>query len=76
MGQTLTRAAKWTSASEGGEGKLEFTPVNESLLNNIIKFVEPFSSKHPNEAGLIFRNPIQWKTNIEASSFSGDYEHG
>ncbi|XP_794287.4 armadillo repeat-containing protein 4 [Strongylocentrotus purpuratus] len=75
MGQTLTRAAKWTSASEGGEGKLEFTPVNESLLNNIIKFVEPFSSKHPNEAGLVFRNPIQWKTNIEASSFSGDYEH-
>nr|XP_006811379.1 PREDICTED: armadillo repeat-containing protein 4-like [Saccoglossus kowalevskii] len=74
MGQTLARAAQWTSASDGGEGKLEFTPINESILNSIIKFVEAFPGKHPQEAQMPFKKPLQWKTSLEASSFSGGYE--
>uniref|UniRef100_A0A8C4YLM8 Outer dynein arm docking complex subunit 2 n=1 Tax=Gopherus evgoodei TaxID=1825980 RepID=A0A8C4YLM8_9SAUR len=49
MGVALTRAAQWTSAGSG-TGTLELTPLNESLLNDIIKFAENFSSRHPQEA--------------------------
>ncbi|CAH1249076.1 ARMC4 [Branchiostoma lanceolatum] len=74
MGQTLTRAAQWTSVSEGGQGKLEFTPLNEALLNEIIKFAEGFASKHQQEAQTVFRSPLAWETQIAPSAFSGAYE--
>ncbi|XP_077997290.1 outer dynein arm-docking complex subunit 2-like isoform X2 [Glandiceps talaboti] len=74
MGQTLTRAAQWTSASDGGEGKLEFTPINETILNNIIKFVEGFPGKHPQEAQMPFKKALEWQTSLEPSAFTGGYE--
>ncbi|XP_071943013.1 outer dynein arm-docking complex subunit 2-like [Antedon mediterranea] len=74
MGQTLTRAAQWTSVSEGGRGRLEFSPVNEALINSIIKYVEGFSSKHPAETAIVFKSPLQWKTTIEPSTFGSGYE--
>ena len=37
MGAALARATQWTSVSESGKGKLEFSPLNEKLLNDIIK---------------------------------------
>ncbi|XP_070570659.1 outer dynein arm-docking complex subunit 2-like isoform X2 [Ptychodera flava] len=75
MGQTLTRAAQWTSASDGGAGKLEFTPINETILNNIIKFVESFPGKHPKEAQMTFKKALEWQTSLEPSAFSGGYEN-
>lgn len=75
MGQTLNRAAQWTSVSDGGEGKLEFTPANEAILNDIIKFVENFPNKHPKEARIVFKNPLVWKTSLEPSAFTGEYDH-
>ncbi|XP_033629492.1 armadillo repeat-containing protein 4-like [Asterias rubens] len=74
MGQTIARAAQWTSVSEGGEGKLEFNHANEVLLNSFIKFVEAFPSKHPQEAAIVFKTPLVWKTSLDTSGFSGDYE--
>lgn len=74
MGQTLKRAAQWTSVSDGGEGKLEFNQANEALLNSFIKFVEGFPGKHPQEAALVFKSAFQWQTTVEPSAFSGDYE--
>ncbi|XP_068091828.1 outer dynein arm-docking complex subunit 2 isoform X2 [Hyperolius riggenbachi] len=73
MGVALTRAAQWTSAGSG-TGRLEITPLNESLLNDIIKYVEPFSSRHPEEAEFVFREPLQWKTNLEPSAFGSGYD--
>ncbi|XP_060681704.1 outer dynein arm-docking complex subunit 2 [Hemiscyllium ocellatum] len=73
MGVALTRAAQWTAAGIG-VGKLEFTPLNISLLNSIIKFVEYVSSKHPQEAALVFREPLEWKSNLEISGFGADYQ--
>ncbi|KAM5158112.1 outer dynein arm-docking complex subunit 2 [Mantella aurantiaca] len=73
MGVALTRAAQWTSAGSG-TGKLEITPLNEALLNDIIKYVEPFSSRHPEEAEFVFREPLQWKTNLELSAFGSGYD--
>ncbi|XP_041039870.1 outer dynein arm-docking complex subunit 2 [Carcharodon carcharias] len=73
MGVALTRAAQWTAAGIG-VGKLEFTPLNVSLLNNIIKFVEYVSSKHPQEAALMFREALEWKSNLEISAFGADYQ--
>ncbi|KAL5005970.1 hypothetical protein ScPMuIL_017128 [Solemya velum] len=74
MGQSLQRAAQWTSAKDGSGGKLEFTKINEELLNTIIQFVDGFSAKYPEESHLLFRKPLKWKTSLKSSSFSGgDY---
>ncbi|TFK11950.1 histone deacetylase 10 [Platysternon megacephalum] len=73
MGVALTRAAQWTSAGSG-TGTLEITPLNESLLNDIIKFAESFSSRHPQEAAFVFREPLEWKTQLDYSVFELGYE--
>ncbi|KAG6929907.1 armadillo repeat containing 4, partial [Chelydra serpentina] len=73
MGVALTRAAQWTSAGSG-TGTLEITPLNESLLNDIIKFADSFSSRHPQEAAFVFREPLEWKTQLDYSRFELGYE--
>lgn len=74
MGQTLRRAAQWTSVADGGDGKLEYNQANEALLNSFIKFVESFPSKHPQEAAYVFKSPLRWSTGVQSSAFNGDYE--
>ncbi|XP_025084280.1 armadillo repeat-containing protein 4-like isoform X2 [Pomacea canaliculata] len=71
MGQALISAAQWTSAKDGSKGKLELTPLNEELLNTILKFVEGFSSKSPEEAKLVFKKPLSWETTLSATQFGG-----
>ncbi|NXT68187.1 ARMC4 protein, partial [Chaetops frenatus] len=73
MGVALARAAQWTAAGSG-TGTLEITPLNESLLNQIIKFAEDFSTKHPQEAAFVFREPLEWKTQLDSSVFVKGYE--
>ncbi|XP_045918658.1 outer dynein arm-docking complex subunit 2 isoform X2 [Micropterus dolomieu] len=73
MGLSLTRAAQWTTASSG-TGKLEVTPMNESLLKEILHFVEQFTSQHPQEAEHVFEEPLQWSTTLVASNFKTDYD--
>ncbi|XP_030631664.1 armadillo repeat-containing protein 4 isoform X2 [Chanos chanos] len=73
MGLALVRAAQWTTASSG-TGKLEITPMNESLLREILCFVEQFSARHPQEARHVFKEPLQWKTSLEASDFKTEYD--
>ncbi|NXM76296.1 ARMC4 protein, partial [Serilophus lunatus] len=73
MGAALARAAQWTAAGSG-TGTLEITPLNESLLNQIIKFAEEFSAKHPEEAAFVFREPLEWKTQLDSSVFGEGYE--
>ncbi|NWW20391.1 ARMC4 protein, partial [Falcunculus frontatus] len=73
MGVALVRAAQWTAAGSG-TGTLEITPLNESLLNQIIKFAEDFSTKHPQEAAFVFREPLEWKTQLDSSVFGEGYE--
>ena len=72
MGVALTRAAQWTTASSGSV-KLESTPMNESLLKDILSFVEQFSSRHPREANHVFKEPLQWNSSLEASDFKTEY---
>jgi len=69
MGATLQRATTWTSASDEGRGKLEFSPLNEKILGEIIKFVEAFPSKHPNESDHVFKDALQWTTTMMTSDF-------
>ncbi|KAI1242632.1 hypothetical protein IHE44_0000168 [Lamprotornis superbus] len=73
MGVTLARAAQWTAAGSGTD-TLEITPWNKSLLNQIIKFTEDFSTKHPQEAAYVFREPLEWKTCLDSSAFGEGYE--
>ncbi|KAF1642508.1 Armadillo repeat-containing protein 4, partial [Eudyptes chrysocome] len=73
MGAALARAAQWTAAGSG-TGTLEITPLNESLLNQIIKFAEDFSTRHPREAAFVFREPLEWKTQLGCSVFGEGYE--
>ncbi|XP_064188478.1 outer dynein arm-docking complex subunit 2 isoform X1 [Anguilla rostrata] len=73
MGVALSRAAQWTTASSGA-GKLEVTPLNESLLKEILRFVEQFSSKYPQEASILFMEPLQWETSLQPSDFKNEYD--
>ncbi|XP_075994245.1 outer dynein arm-docking complex subunit 2 [Genypterus blacodes] len=73
MGTSLSRAVQWTT-SNSDPGKLEITAINESLLEEILRFVEPFSSLHPQEAQHVFQEPLQWTSTLEASAFTSDYD--
>ncbi|XP_022242868.1 LOW QUALITY PROTEIN: armadillo repeat-containing protein 4-like [Limulus polyphemus] len=69
MGQTLIRAAKWTSAREGDRGRLEFSPQNETILNLISQMVETFNTEFPQESMVVFQSPLIWFTNLCPSDF-------
>ncbi|NXO70612.1 ARMC4 protein, partial [Phainopepla nitens] len=73
MGVALARVAQWTAAGSG-TGTLEITPLNESLLNQIIKFAQEFSFIHPQEAAFVFREPLEWKTQLNPLVFGNGYE--
>lgn len=73
MGVALSRAAQWTTASSGA-GKLDVTPVNESLLREVLRFVEQLSSRHPQEASLLFNESLQWETSLQPSDFTNEYD--
>ena len=75
MGQTLSNAARWTSARGGAVGKLEYTEINESILNNVVKFVESFQSQHDGESKIVFKKPLSWETELTPSSFSGPFDN-
>ena len=70
MGQSLQRAAQWTSAKDGSGGKLEFNTANEELLNTIIAFVDGFGSKNPEESKLVFKKPLTWKSSLKPNQVS------
>ncbi|NXX41471.1 ARMC4 protein, partial [Tricholaema leucomelas] len=73
MGAALATAAQWTAAGVG-TGTLEITPLNQFLLDQIIKFVEDFSTRHPQEAAFVFREPLEWRTQLDCSVFGEGYE--
>lgn len=72
MGVALTRSAQWTAARYGA-GTLAVTPLNEAIVKEIIMFVESFIYKHPQEAKYVFVEPLEWKTNLNPSSFKSGY---
>lgn len=69
MGTLLTKVAKWVS-----EDKLDSTPLNSLLLKDIMLFVEDFSALHPQEAEILFEEPLQWNSTLVASDFEADYD--
>ena len=71
MGQALQRAAQWTSAKDGSGGKLEFTKINEDLLNTIMQWVDGFSSKNPDEGRLVFQSPLTWPSTLRPDRMTG-----
>ncbi|XP_069854306.1 outer dynein arm-docking complex subunit 2 isoform X1 [Dipodomys merriami] len=72
MGVALAKSAQW-KAAEFGTGTLETTPLNESILKEITKFVEMFIVKHPHEAKFVFVQPLEWKTKLQPSVFNTGY---
>ncbi|KAL4217388.1 Armadillo repeat-containing protein 4 [Mactra antiquata] len=74
MGQALQRAAQWTSAKGGSGGKLEFTKLNEDLLNQVMNWVEGFGAKYPEESKLIFKSALTWKTSLRPENLTGGYQ--
>ena len=69
MGATISSRTQGTSVSEHGKGKLEFTPQNEALLNEIVKQVEALVHSHPREAETILKEPFKWHTTLKPDSF-------
>lgn len=70
MGQSLQKAAEWTSVKDSSGGKLEFTKLNEELLNRIIQYVDGYSAKFPAESKLVFRKPLKWVSTLKPSMIS------
>ena len=68
MGATLSCRAEWTSASDKG-GKLDFSKSNETLLLEILKYVEDLCREHAREADVVFKRPFVWKTSLSLSNF-------
>lgn len=68
MGATLSCRAEWTSASDKG-GKLDFSKSNETLLLEILKYVEDLCREHTREADVVFKRPFAWKTSLSLSNF-------
>jgi len=73
MGQALGRAAQWTSAKGGSGGKLEFTKLNEDLLNSVMSWIDGFGTKYPDEVKLVFKTALTWKTTLRPDKLSGGY---
>ena len=69
MGATISSRTQGTSVSEYGKGKLEFTPQNEALLNEIVKQVETLVSSHPKEAATILKEPLKWHSTLTPDNF-------
>lgn len=70
MGLTLSSAAQWTSAHEKTRGKLEFSPVNEFILKEIVRFVEELAVLKNDESTFVFKHPLAWVTGLDASDFT------
>ena len=75
MGATLSSRVEWTSASSKG-GKLDFSKTNESILREIVRYVENLTRSHPREAQVVFKHPFVWTSPLSLSTFqslhSGD----
>ncbi len=69
MGATLSCRAEWTSASDKG-GKLDFSKSNESLLLEVLKYVEGLCRDHSREALVLFKRPFVWSSSLSYSQFS------
>lgn len=69
MGATLSSRAQWTSVSDRGRGKLEFTPQNEALVNDVISNVESLVSQNPREAETVFKEPFKWHSTLKSDAF-------
>ncbi|XP_062859684.1 outer dynein arm-docking complex subunit 2 [Trichomycterus rosablanca] len=76
MGVALTRALEWNRADSSGRTELKNTPLNKTLMEHIIYFVEQINTSHPEEAAFPFAEPLQWKTSLQISDFNTDYDIG
>uniref|UniRef100_A0A3B4BB30 Uncharacterized protein n=1 Tax=Periophthalmus magnuspinnatus TaxID=409849 RepID=A0A3B4BB30_9GOBI len=72
MGAALTRAAQWTSSGSGSR-TLALSPLNETLLSEMVQFVEDLRSLHPQTADVVFEEPLQWRTALQTSDLKADY---
>ena len=70
MGAALSSRTQWTSASDINKGKLEFTPQNELLLNDVVKYIETLVAHHPTESEVAFKEPFLWHTEVKPSEFA------
>lgn len=72
MGITLSRACRWTSVQ--GKGKLEFSSINQFILNEITQFVIDFAGRCPNESNYQFKTPLTYTSkDLTLSMFTGNY---
>ena len=69
MGAVTSSYRQGTVVSEHGKGKLEFTPQNEVLLNDIVKQVEMLVSSHPREAETVLKEPFKWHSTLKPDDF-------
>lgn len=73
MGNTLARAAQWTSSGAERRGKLEYTPMNQKILETILSHITGYTGRNPEGGKLEFKSPLSWTTSLKPSDFTGGY---
>ncbi|CAI9738407.1 Hypothetical predicted protein [Octopus vulgaris] len=68
MGQALQRAGR-LSLSDSTSKMIQLTPINEQMLKQITEFILKVPQSFPDEANVVFKKPLTWKTSLEFSSF-------
>lgn len=72
MGSALSKAAHWTPGDSGNR-TLALTPLNDTLLSEILQFVENLRSVHRRAADSVFQEPLQWTTALQKSDLQTGY---
>ena len=75
MGQTLAKAAEYTSVAESGEKKLALVKTNEDILNKIITFTETYPGMNTVFTLCFFKNWFEqqwfWYWRIHSNGLHG-----
>ncbi|XP_055009111.1 LOW QUALITY PROTEIN: outer dynein arm-docking complex subunit 2 [Boleophthalmus pectinirostris] len=66
MGSSLTRLAQWTSSGSGSR-TLAPSPLNETLLSDLVRFLDDLKSVDPQSADVVFEEPLTWSTSLQTS---------
>jgi hypothetical protein len=69
MGATISSRIEWSSAS-GSKKKIDYSRSNESILHDILSYVETLTTDYPSEAQVEFKLPFVWTSSLQISNFS------
>ena len=68
MGATISSRLEWSSVS-ASKRKIDYSRSNESILHDILNYVENVATDYPSEAEVEFKQPFVWASSLQISNF-------